>query len=240
MKKTIYFFILAILTTTSLHATGGATLESASDSMQALLETRRHAQAKKPRIIYTTNIDEATDPGADMVGKLAPDFTLPGSDGKDITLSSFRGKVVLLDFWATWCGPCRLASPVMAMLNHLYKDKGFVVIGVNLREGFAAVEHYKGLVEEWMAKPRSKRWAADLMGQPGFDINLKLDYPTVIDLDYPAAVDDEGVYRGKYKGESIPLFVLVGKDGKIAWRSTGFSHDQFPKFRAEIEAALAK
>ena len=66
---------------------------------------------------------------------LAPDFTLPSVDGKTITLSQLRGKVVLLDFWATWCAPCRLAIPHLNDLYKAYRERGLEIIGVSLDTG---------------------------------------------------------------------------------------------------------
>lgn len=64
--------------------------------------------------------------------KEAPDFTLQTLDGGVIQLSSFKGKVVLLDFWAEWCGPCKKATPTIVLLYNKYKDRGLRVFGVNL------------------------------------------------------------------------------------------------------------
>jgi DsbE subfamily thiol:disulfide oxidoreductase len=62
----------------------------------------------------------------------APDFTLKSRDGKNMRLSELRGQVVLLNFWASWCGPCREEMPILNALYHKYKDLGFTVLGVNL------------------------------------------------------------------------------------------------------------
>ncbi len=78
---------------------------------------------------------EATFADAPADAKLAPDFTLTSTDGKPIKLSDYRGKVVVLDFWATWCPPCKAEIPDFIKLYSKYKDDGFQMLGVSLDQG---------------------------------------------------------------------------------------------------------
>jgi peroxiredoxin len=71
-----------------------------------------------------------------QIGTTAPDFTLHDGD-QTVTLSQFRGKPVLLNFWASWCGPCRQEMPLLEAIDKRYQNAGFTVLGVNV-EGKAA------------------------------------------------------------------------------------------------------
>jgi Peroxiredoxin len=73
----------------------------------------------------------------------AQDFALKDADGKTVRLSDYRGKVVLLNFWATWCGPCKIEIPWFMDFERRHKDKGFAVIGVSMDDdGWDAVKPY--------------------------------------------------------------------------------------------------
>lgn len=79
------------------------------------------------------------------VGEVAPDFNATTIDGKPIKLSDYKGKVVLLDFWATWCGPCLMELPNVKKVYEAHKDKGFEIIGISADEDVADL---KKLVEQ--------------------------------------------------------------------------------------------
>ncbi len=75
--------------------------------------------------------------------KLAPDFTLTDANGNSVKLSDYRGKVVLLNFWATWCGPCQVEIPWFMEFEQEYKSKGFEVVGVAMDDdGWKMIKPY--------------------------------------------------------------------------------------------------
>jgi peroxiredoxin len=75
--------------------------------------------------------------------KTAPEFALKDANGQTAHLADYKGKVVLLDFWATWCGPCKIEIPWFMEFEQQFKDRGFAVVGVSMDEdGWAAVKPY--------------------------------------------------------------------------------------------------
>jgi thiol-disulfide isomerase/thioredoxin len=81
-------------------------------------------------------------PSVDLVGQEAPDFQVKGLDAKQYSLSALKGKPVLLDFWATWCGPCLKSLPVLEKLYRDFTDQGLVILAVNVGEQREAVDAF--------------------------------------------------------------------------------------------------
>jgi len=81
-------------------------------------------------------------PAAIDSGSQAPDFTLETLDGETVTLSDYRGKVVFLNFWASWCPPCRAEMPSMERLNEVFDGRDFVMRAINVEQDPASVHHF--------------------------------------------------------------------------------------------------
>jgi peroxiredoxin len=74
------------------------------------------------------------------VSEQAPDFTLKSLEGQNLRLEEYRGQVVLINFWASWCGPCRQEMPILDQLHQRYEDTGFAVLGVNVEGEIAPAQ----------------------------------------------------------------------------------------------------
>jgi cytochrome c biogenesis protein CcmG/thiol:disulfide interchange protein DsbE len=82
---------------------------------------------------------QKTETKANTDANMAPDFTLTAIDGKDVQLSDYLGKVVIIDFWATWCPPCKAEIPGFVELYEQYADAGLEIIGISLDQGDLSV-----------------------------------------------------------------------------------------------------
>lgn len=128
-----------------------------------------------------------------MIGTTAPPLAGTDVEGKPASLADYKGKVVLVDFWATWCPPCVAEFPNIAALNEEFKGKGFVVLGVNLdaqRQDVGSVANALPIVRKFL-------------------LNFRAGWPNIV-------ADPKGTDPTKAYGvEEIPANFLIGRDGKI-------------------------
>lgn len=183
--------IKAILTSSFLGNNASSFVEdfkSASTALNAYMPGSKYA-TDYANMITTLQNQMSQQQAAEtiQVGQPAPEISLPGPDGKVRSLSAMKGKIVLLDFWASWCGPCRRANPHVVEVYNKYKEKGFDVFSVSLD------------------KPDGKDKWVQAIKQDG----LVWDNH-VSDLQFwnsaPAAT---------YGVRGIPKTFLIGRDGKI-------------------------
>ena len=117
---------------------------------------------------------EAT--GSPIVGTAAPDFTLPDANGHPVNLHDLRGKVVVVDFWATWCPPCRAEMPLLQQMQNELADKGLVVLGLDVGEDAGTVTAF--------AKQQSYTFALLLGAEPNVSARYFVEaYPTTFVVD---------------------------------------------------------
>lgn len=168
--------------------------------LSPVTETGTPSSAENRRL----NTEPFTPPSEpELVGKPAPEFTLSDVDNREVTLASLRGQAVLLDFWATWCEPCREASPHIQALHDRFKDKNLVVLGIDTNE--PAEKPRKYFADE-------KYTFRNLLGS-GNDVVKN------------------------YGANSIPLVVLIDKDGIVRYVHRGWSSnlDLTPEVKKLIE-----
>ncbi len=123
----------------------------------------------------------------DVSPKKAPEFTLQNLDGKSTKLSDFKGRVVLLDFWATWCGPCRASIPGLEKLHKTYSGKGLAVLAVSLDDG--GWDYVKSFQGEYGITYAILKGTQDVASK-----YMALTIPTVV------LIDKEGNIHRRYLG----------------------------------------
>jgi peroxiredoxin len=117
--------------------------------------------------------------GESWVGKTVPELTMPDPKGKNISISSFRGKYVLIDFWASWCGPCRMENPNVVKAFNEFKGKNFTILGVSLDKDKDSWE--KAITQDhlnWTQISDLKYWnsqAVETFGFQGIPFNILVD-----------------------------------------------------------------
>jgi thiol-disulfide isomerase/thioredoxin len=133
------------------------------------------------------------------IGQAAPKFKLPDLSGAQVSLDQFKGKIVMLDLWATWCGPCRMTMPIVENLQKEFADT-MVVLTINLQD------------------PR----------------DVVRDYIRAQGIHSRVLLDENGTVGTMYGAESIPMQILIDKQGIIRFVMAGYSPRMASQLRSEI------
>jgi len=150
-----------------------------------------------------------------LENKPAPNFTLTDLQGNKVSLDSYRGKAVLINFWATWCGPCKMETPWLVDLQSKFGAKGFEVLGVD--------------TEGDDAKPGSDAWNHDQSEVKKFVAQMKMPYPVLVGGDSLAKP-----YGGL---DNLPTSFYVNRKGIVVASQVGI--DSESAMEANIQKAMA-
>lgn len=187
MKRNTIVLGITFLILATLAWAGWANWEYRKQAAERALASASHADL----IPAAGDVPPEASP---LTGKPAPNFTLPDLSGKEISLSSFKGKPLLINFWATWCGPCKIETPWIVELQKQYAPQGFQVIGIS--------------TEGDDLKPDDKDgWAHDKDAIARFVKQYHMEYPVLINGDS---------LTNEYGGlDAMPTSVYVDRDGKV-------------------------
>lgn len=163
-------------------------------------EKRLASAAKAELVADGTGAGDIPHFVSPLMSHPAPDFTLEDLSGKKVSLASYRGKAVLINFWATWCGPCKIETPWLVELRNQYASKGFEILGVSLDD--LDTDDKKMLAQE-------KRDIAKFAAQE------HMQYPVLID---GASIDKP--YGGL---DALPTSYFVDRSGKVVATQLGLT-----------------
>lgn len=148
-----------------------------------------------------------------LLDKPAPAFALDDLGGKQVSLKSYRGKAVLINFWATWCGPCKVETPWLVELRNKYAAQGFEVLGVDTEGDDLAASDKTG-------------WAKAEASADKFATEMKVPYPVLLDGD---SISRE--YGGL---DDLPTSFFVDRSGKVVAATVGLTSE------SDIESRIRK
>lgn len=143
-------------------------------------------------------------------GTRAPAFSTRTLAGKPLSLASLRGKVVLLDYWATWCGPCRMATPTLRALHQKFHVRGFSVVGMSMDQA-DTMAHVKPFVAA-----------------------MHITYPVTVALAGNARA------QAAYHVNALPSQYLIDRNGVVRWSQAGYSLNEGQELTARISKLLAE
>lgn len=151
------------------------------------------AAASNPEAMYTQS---------PLLGKQAPSFSLEDLSGKKISLADFKGKALLINFWATWCGPCKLETPWLVELQNQYGPKGFEIVGIDSEDDDLAPDDKAGFAKD-------KAAVAQFAKQEH--------------MPYPVLLNGDSITKEYGDFEAMPTSFFVDRTGKVIAMQMGIT-----------------
>jgi len=199
----VVIFVIAIL--------GLAGWANWQNRKQAAAHIAEQAHSQQSQAVLAPDNSGSLHMTSPLVGKPAPGFTLSSPKGEKISLASYKGKAVQINFWATWCGPCKIETPWLVELEKQYAPKGFEILAVSVDD---------------LNKDDKNELAKDIAGIAKGAQELHIDYPVLIDGDSIAKpYGDIEVY---------PTSFFIDRSGTIVAASFGLTS------KADLEGNIRK
>ena len=169
---------------------------------------RRLADVSRAELVEAGDARAALNP---LIGKPAPPFSLEDLSGKKVSLTDYKGKAVLINFWATWCGPCKIETPWLIDLRNQYAAKGFEVLGVSTDD--------------------IDRSDARMFGQEKKEIS---DFVQRMHMPYPVLIDGDSLSKPYGGLDAMPTSFFLDRSGRIVAATMGITS------KDDIEANIQK
>ena len=169
---------------------------------------KRLANVSQAELVEAQSAQSALNP---LIGKPAPPFALEDLSGKKVSLADYKGKAVLINFWATWCGPCKVETPWLVDLRNQYAAKGFEILGISTDE--------------------IDRSDAKMFGETRKEIG---DFVQKLHMPYPVLIEGDSLSKPYGGLDAMPTSFFVDRNGKIVAATMGISS------KDDIEANIQK
>ncbi len=212
MKRNTFVLFVTLFVLAVFAWAGWANYEYRRQAAEKVLAAASHGELVAAGSSSAGAPDDGMPPSP-LVGKPAPAFTLEDLKGNKVSLADYKGKAVLVNFWATWCGPCKLETPWIVQLREQYAGQGFEVLGIDSEGDDLPASDKAGLAKQ-------KTAVADFVQQE------HMPYPVLLDGD-----SLEKPYGGL---DAMPTSFYVDRSGTVVAAQMGISS------KADMEAKILK